>query len=144
MTVFSITCQAERESSKEGHEAHGSRKLCAHHHPACLVDRPSHAAFSSPPAATLGSSKSTISTLTATTELLLPGISTLLLNLTTKMLMEISPPFKRMMLKNSPPFKHVWDCTFVERKNSPNGWEFFWCGDVFVPVHATHALFHVL
>jgi hypothetical protein len=44
---------------------------------------------------------------------------------------------KRMMLKNpSPPY--------VERKNSPNGWECFWCEDVFVPVHATRALFHVL
>ncbi len=60
-------CQAEWESTKEGHKVHGSRKLCTHHHPACLVDRPSHAAFSSPPAATLGSSKSTMSTSTTTT-----------------------------------------------------------------------------
>jgi hypothetical protein len=42
-----------------------------------------------------------------------------------------------------PPLKHIWDCAFVERKNSPHGWECFWCGDVFVPVHATR-LFHVL
>jgi hypothetical protein len=56
-------CQAEWESAKEGREAHGSRKLCTHHHPACLVDHPSHAAFSSPPAATLGSRESTMSTL---------------------------------------------------------------------------------
>jgi hypothetical protein len=59
-------CQAEWESAEEGCEAHGSRKLCAHHHPACLVDRPSDAAFSSPPAATLGSSKSTVSALKTT------------------------------------------------------------------------------
>jgi hypothetical protein len=58
--------------------------------------------------------------------------------------MENSPSFKRMMLKNSPPLKHIWDCAFVERKNPPNGWECFWCRDVFVPVHATRALFHVL
>ncbi len=45
-------CQAEWESAKEGCKVHGSRKLCAHHHPACLVDHPSCAAFSSPPAAT--------------------------------------------------------------------------------------------
>jgi hypothetical protein len=56
-------CQTEWESTKEGHKVHGSRKLCAHHHPACLVDRLSCAAFSSPPTATLGSIKSTMSTL---------------------------------------------------------------------------------
>jgi hypothetical protein len=60
-------CKAEWESAKEGRKAHGSRKLCAHHHPACPVVCPSCAAFSSPPAATLGSSKSTMSTLTTTT-----------------------------------------------------------------------------
>jgi hypothetical protein len=59
-------CQAEWESANEGRKVHGSRKLCPHHHPACLVDRPSRAAFSSPPAATLGSSQSTMSTLTTT------------------------------------------------------------------------------
>jgi hypothetical protein len=56
-------CQAEWESAKEGREMHGSRKLCAHNHPVCLVNHPSCAAISSPPATTLGSSKSTMSTL---------------------------------------------------------------------------------
>jgi hypothetical protein len=44
----------------------------------------------------------------------------------------------------TPPLKHIWDCAIVERKNSPNGWEHFWCRDVFVPVYATRVLFHVL
>jgi hypothetical protein len=50
-------CQVEWESAK-GCKAHGSRKLCAHHHSACLVDCPSCSAFSSLSAATSGSSQS--------------------------------------------------------------------------------------
>jgi hypothetical protein len=64
--------QAKWERAEKGRKAHGSRKLCAHHHPACPVDHPSRAAFSSPPAATLGSSKSTMSTLTTTTASVTP------------------------------------------------------------------------
>ena len=40
-----------------------------------------------------------------------------------------------------PPLQHIWDCPYIE-KNHPIGWK--WCSDVFVPVHATCALNHVI
>ena len=36
-------CQTKWESAEEGREAHGSKKLCAYHHP-CLANHPSCAA----------------------------------------------------------------------------------------------------
>jgi len=41
-----------------------------------------------------------------------------------------------------PPLEHIWDCPYIV-KNSPTGWKCLWCSNVFVPVHATRALYHV-
>jgi hypothetical protein len=54
------------------------------------------------------------------------------------------PNLKEDDAEELPPLQHIWDCAFVERKNPHNGWKYFWCGDVFVPVHAIRVHFHVL
>jgi hypothetical protein len=41
-----------------------------------------------------------------------------------------------------PPLEHIWDCPYIV-KNPPTGWKCLWCSGVFVPVHATRALYHV-
>jgi hypothetical protein len=51
--------------------------------------------------------------------LFLPGISTVLLNLMTKMLTENSPPFKRMMLENSPPLNIFGIAPSLKERISP-------------------------
>ncbi len=42
-----------------------------------------------------------------------------------------------------PPLQHIWDCPYIV-KNPPTGWKCLWCSDVFVPVHAKRALYHVI
>jgi hypothetical protein len=41
-----------------------------------------------------------------------------------------------------PPLQRIWDCPYIEK--NPTGWKCLWCSDVFVPVHATRALYHVI
>ena len=47
-----------------------------------------------------------------------------------------------MILKNFLPF-NIFGIAPIWKKN-PTGWKCLWCSDVFVPVHATRALYHVI
>ena len=40
------------------------------------------------------------------------------------------------------PLQRIWDCPYIEKNST--GWKCLWCSDVFVPVHATRALYHVI
>ena len=144
-------CQTEWECLDDCREAHGTRKLCAHHHPA-LADTHSRA-DKSPLAACPGSSQSTMSTLTNTTYF--PLITHI--DLSAKFLHEDAnetdeqeppePPLVTLpeddeSAEELPFLKHIWDCAYIEKH--PTGWKCLWCGNLFVPVHATRALSHVL
>jgi hypothetical protein len=141
-------CQSIWESEDEAiREAHGSRKCCTHHHPA-LADGKNHAE-TGPLATIQGCSQSTMETMpTLTTATSLPSMPNI--NIAAQLFHDKDADVQEFNILQEdenddearPPLKHIWDCAYVE-KNPPTGWKCLWCSDLFVPVHATRALYHV-
>jgi hypothetical protein len=139
-------CQCIWESDDEDvRQAHGTRKFCAHHHPA-LVKGQYHAETGAPSNLLQGFSQLTIETMsTMTTATSLPPMGNI--NIAGQSLPADGQDdfFHQQKDDNNaeelPPLEHIWDCLYIV-KNPPTGW-CLWCSDVFVPVHATHALYHV-
>jgi hypothetical protein len=102
-------------------QAHGTRKFCAHHHPA-LAKGQYHAETGAQSNLLQGFSQSTMETM----------------SIITTANQEDDNDAEEL-----PPLQHIWDCPYIE-KNHPTGWKCLWCSDVFVPVHATRALYHVI
>jgi hypothetical protein len=130
------------------HQSHGTRKFCAHHHPA-LAKGQYHAETGPPSNLLQGFSQSTMETMsTITTATSLPPMGNIKLLANPYLLMDKKTflIIKRMtmtMLKNFLPF-NIFGIAPILKKNHPTGWKCLWCSDVFVPVHATRALNHVI
>ena len=137
-------CQCMWESEDEDvRQAHGSRKFCAHHHPA--------GAFKGPPSIVLQEfSQSTMDTMSQITHCpSLPPMENV--NIAGQSL----PANGQDCTNNNqeddfnvadeelPPLTLIWDCPYVEKQTS-TGWKCLWCKDKFVPAHATRALYHVI
>jgi hypothetical protein len=146
-SVLHHMCQCTWESDDEDvRQAHGSRKYCAHQHPA--VAKGQYHAVTGPPSNLLqGFSQSTIETMsTITTATSLPPMGNI--NITDQSLPadEQEVVFNHQEDENDaeqlPPLQRIWDCPYIEK--NPTGWKCLWCSDVFVPVHATRALYHVI
>jgi hypothetical protein len=76
----------------------------------------------------------------------LPGTSTLLLNLMTKILTETSLPFKRMMLKNSPPLNIFGIAPLLKERIPPMNGSVFGAGMCLSPsmLHVRSFMYLVL
>jgi hypothetical protein len=121
-------------------QAHGTRKLCTHHHPA-LAKGQYHAETGPPSNLLQGFSQSTMETMsTISTATSFPPVGNI--NITDQSLPADGEEdfFNHQEDENDaeqlPPLQRIWDC--------PSGWKCLWCSDVFVPVHATRALYHVI
>jgi hypothetical protein len=142
-------CQSIWESEDEAiREAHGSRKFCTHHHPA-LADGKNHAE-TGPLATIQGCSQSTMETMsTLTTATSLPSMPNI--NIAAQLFHDKDADVQEFNIPQEdendaealPPLKHIWDFAYVQN-DPPTGWKCLWCSDLFVPVHATRALYHVL
>ena len=131
-------CQTIWESDDEDvRQAHGTRKFCAHHHPALAKGQ-------APSNLLQEFSQSTIETMstmtTATCIPLLPPMGNI--NIAGQSL-HLNQEKDDNDDEELPPLEHIWDCPYIV-KNSPTGWKCLWCSNVFVPVHATRALCHVI
>ena len=133
-------CQTIWESDDEDvRQAHGTRKFCAHHHPA-LAKGQYHAETGAPSNLLQEFSQSTIETMsTMTTATSLPPMGN---NNIAGQSLHLNQHKDDNDAEELPPLEHIWDCPYIV-KNPPTGWKCLWCSGVFVPVHATRALYHV-
>jgi len=129
-------CQCIWESDDEDvRQAHGTRKFCAHHHPA-LAKGQYHAETGAPSNLLQEFSQSTIETMsTMTTATSLPPMGNI--NIAGQSL-HLNQEKDDNNDEELPPLEHIWDCPYIV-KNPPTGWKCLWCSDVFVPVHTTRA-----
>ena len=124
-------CQCIWESDDEDvRQAHGTRKYCAHHHPA-LAKGQYHAETGPPFNLLQGFSQSTIETMsTITTATFLPPIGNI--NITDQSLpadgQEDFFNFNHQGDENDaeelPPLQSIWDCPYIEK--NPTGWKCLW------------------
>ncbi len=120
-------CQCMWESDDEDvRQAHGTRKFCAHHHPA-LAKGHYHAETGPPSNLLQGFSQSTMETMsTMTTATSLPPMGNI--NITGQSLPADGQEdfFNNQEDDNDaeelPPLQHIWDCPYIE-KNHHTGWK---------------------
>ena len=126
--VLHHMCQCMWESDDEDvRQAHGTRKFCAYHHPA-LAKGQYHAETG--PRSNLplqGLSQSTMETVsTLTTAPSLPPLGNI--NITGQSLPPAegqedfyNPPEDANDSEELPPLQHIWDCSYIEKKNPLDG-----------------------
>jgi len=103
-------------------QAHGTRKFCAHHHPA-LAKGQYHAETGPPSNLLQGFSQSTMETMsTMTTATSLPPMGNI--NITGQSLLPADGQedfFNHQEDDNDaeelPPLQHIWDCPYIEKKS---------------------------